>query len=119
MVTWGLAPPPSPPDPVPGQMYVWTFDVLDGTWPMQLVTEEGRNSFYGAYSTIEQGACFIIITVDDQGPPRPLIPDYDDHGDLVAYVPQEKRWHVVLTKDKLFWFEHDWLSYAKLVEKCD
>lgn len=99
-------------DPVPGQMYAWEFEVLNGDWFIEYVTDVRRQqTFGGRNGLIKRGDLFTIITLDDPGPQQ--LPEYNEHG-----VPTvvKMRFHTALLHDSLFWIEHSFLFFAKLVE---
>lgn len=101
-------------DPVPGQLWVWCFEVQDGSWPVQWVTTASReNPFAGNVEIIKRGNVFTVVAVDDPGPKDYDVPLLDSDGMLVTEPP--KRWHVVLLKGVLCYMRHDWLSVSELV----
>lgn len=87
----------------------------DGSWLIQRVTTESRETFLaGEFGSIRRNDTFTIIVVDDKGPAEMiLLPLVDEHGSVIFDVP--KRWHVVLLQGALYYFRHDWFETAKLV----
>ena len=105
-----------PPDRVvPGQLWRWALEPNDGWWLWQRVTEAGRSQVDSSVDVVYRDDLFMVMLVDDEGPYQ--LPDFniDANGGLI--VPVAHRWHVVLLRDSLYWFRHDWFETSELV--CD
>jgi len=72
-------------------------------------------AFSGGYKMISRDDVFTIVFVDDQGPYELPVFNMNDLG-VWTRTPSMKRWHVVLFKDSLVWFQHDWFQRAELLK---
>lgn len=98
----------------PGQLWRWDFDVHDGWWMFELVTESRRHSIVSdGVATLERGDTFMIVVVDDSGPHEFDLPTQDGLGQTICDLPA--RWHVVLIKNQLAWIKHDDLLVSTLI----
>ena len=81
----------------------------------QRVTTVGRDQFDSSVDIACKGDLFTVMVVDDPGPYE--VPDFkfDENGGMVT--PTRHRWHVVLLRDTLYWFRHDWFETSELL--CD
>lgn len=99
---------------VPGQLWRWALEPNDGFWLWQRVTEAGRGGFDASTEVVYQGDLFMVMVVDDPGPYElPNLPGYDAMGVPLPVVVH--RWHVVLLRDTLYWFRHDYFLTSELV----
>ncbi len=83
----------------PGQLWRWTFDLSDGSWFLQPVSDEARNSLISRRGivTIKYNDLFCIISTIDSGP-------------FQYYDPARERkpqleWCIVMIKDTLCWMD--------------
>lgn len=100
----------------PGQLWVWDFTVgEDGFWPTNRVTSDARALIASSLHVVilHRGDLFTIVTLDQTGPIERYV-TFDENGAQVA-----KRYHVVLLRDTLVWFEHSWIEVCKLVADCE
>ncbi len=98
---------------VPGQLWRWALDFNDGWWMFQRVTTEGRTQVDSSVDVVYKDDLFMVMVVDDPGPYE--LPDFkvNENGGLI--ISKAHRWHVVLLRDTLYWFRHDWFRQSVLV----
>lgn len=97
---------------VPGQLWCWAFDVGDGSWWCQRVTERARETFDTNGTFISRGDIITIINVDDTGPHTSAYAALDNAaGAGLAH----KRWHVALVRHTLVWMEDHWFDTCELL----
>jgi len=96
---------------VPGQLWRWAFEVNDGFWLWQRVTEAGRVGPNESHEVVEVDDLFMVMAVDDTGPYE--LPNFDP---ATGEFKPVYRWHVVLLRDTLYWFRHDWFGCSELVQ---
>lgn len=99
-------------EPVPGQMWRWTFTAGDGSWMCEPVTESRRSDLTGGIVFVKRDDVFTVIMLDDPGPFE-VPTTVELNGCLVSRA--HKRWHVVLLDGRLVWFEHEWFEQARFV----
>ena len=104
----------------PGQLYVWAFTVGDGTWWLDLVTEEARTTMVLRESVfVKRGDQIMLVTVDDPGPfehtmyetANLMSSEFSDPIDK----PEKKRYHVALCRNQLIWISEDRFSFMELI----
>lgn len=79
----------------------------------QRVTTAGRDQVDSSVDIACKGDLFTVMVVDDPGPYE--VPDFrlDENGGMVTST--RHRWHVVLLRDTLYWFRHDWFETSELL----
>lgn len=104
----------------PGQLWVWSFIINEGYWPFDIVTQQARDSFVfaGDIVMMHRGDSFIIVATDDPGPaqvPGQGQPRLDEFSYVVSWGTPNKRWHVAMKDNRLFWISHDLFNHAELM----
>jgi len=56
----------------------------------------------------------MLMALDDSGPYEMPNDMFDANGALIPRVVH--RWHIVLLRDVLYWFRHDYFATAELLQ---
>lgn len=100
-----------------GQMWKWNFNVGEGWWLLQAVSDAARREWKpNDNEVIRKNDVFIVVCTDDSGPAPAMKENWDQATETWTLISKPARHHVVLFHDRLVWIKHSDLSICKLVE---